>query len=417
MPNGRCRCHGGKSTGPRTPEGQARSATANTKHGNTTAPNRIRQRHIRTLITRTRLKCQARLLWPYLPRDMANRLAEGPEELWAPIHPSNLPFVQPPAPPLETPDRRHLTQPGAPTRPLPRALAAERVAAQAETASQAPWRQAIAYARANKRDWLAFRRADRTERRAARAARRAARDHAASLAANPQALLPSPDTPWTDYTPFEKELAARLAGLRAHPSEPRHHPQSLTPTPDSSIPRIDPMNPEPPTTPAQNPESAHLRIYPMNPEPNAAPATSPSVATTRQHPQPPALSRSPTHQGQIAGDRPVAARDPDNQNAPARTGPAVTPTPDSAFPRINPMNPEPARTPTQNPNSTPRRIDPMNPEPPLRPRPTSTRSQALGTTTLAQAWDQAPHAQRFGHPTPALARQIPRALPPTGPRP
>src|SRR5215472_10694527 len=33
MPNGRCDMHGGKSTGPRTPEGLARSRRAGWKHG------------------------------------------------------------------------------------------------------------------------------------------------------------------------------------------------------------------------------------------------------------------------------------------------------------------------------------------------------------------------------------------------
>jgi len=33
MKNGRCRLHGGKSTGPRTPEGLERSRKANWKHG------------------------------------------------------------------------------------------------------------------------------------------------------------------------------------------------------------------------------------------------------------------------------------------------------------------------------------------------------------------------------------------------
>jgi hypothetical protein len=33
MKNGRCRIHGGKSTGPRTPEGLERSRRANWKHG------------------------------------------------------------------------------------------------------------------------------------------------------------------------------------------------------------------------------------------------------------------------------------------------------------------------------------------------------------------------------------------------
>ena len=33
MQNGRCRMHGGRSTGPRTPEGRQRCAKANWKHG------------------------------------------------------------------------------------------------------------------------------------------------------------------------------------------------------------------------------------------------------------------------------------------------------------------------------------------------------------------------------------------------
>ncbi len=33
MPNGRCRFHGGASTGPRTPEGLARSKAARRVHG------------------------------------------------------------------------------------------------------------------------------------------------------------------------------------------------------------------------------------------------------------------------------------------------------------------------------------------------------------------------------------------------
>lgn len=33
MKNGRCRLHGGLSTGPKTPEGKKRSAKANLKHG------------------------------------------------------------------------------------------------------------------------------------------------------------------------------------------------------------------------------------------------------------------------------------------------------------------------------------------------------------------------------------------------
>jgi hypothetical protein len=45
MPNGRCKVHGGKSTGPRTPEGLERSRKANWKHGRRSrAANEERQR-------------------------------------------------------------------------------------------------------------------------------------------------------------------------------------------------------------------------------------------------------------------------------------------------------------------------------------------------------------------------------------
>ncbi len=42
MPNGRCRMHGGPSTGPRTSEGIARCTSAPTKHGGRDAAARAR---------------------------------------------------------------------------------------------------------------------------------------------------------------------------------------------------------------------------------------------------------------------------------------------------------------------------------------------------------------------------------------
>ncbi len=44
MPNGRCRMHGGPSTGPRTSEGIARCTSAPTKHGGRDAAARTRAR-------------------------------------------------------------------------------------------------------------------------------------------------------------------------------------------------------------------------------------------------------------------------------------------------------------------------------------------------------------------------------------
>ncbi len=51
MANGRCRMHGGKSTGPRTPEGLERSRKANFKHGHYSAES-IRVRWYRKQLLR-----------------------------------------------------------------------------------------------------------------------------------------------------------------------------------------------------------------------------------------------------------------------------------------------------------------------------------------------------------------------------
>lgn len=46
MANGRCRCHGGLSTGPKTAEGRARCAAAKTKHGRETRAAREQHREL-----------------------------------------------------------------------------------------------------------------------------------------------------------------------------------------------------------------------------------------------------------------------------------------------------------------------------------------------------------------------------------
>ena len=50
MSNGRCRMHGGKSTGPRTPEGLERSRKANWKHGHYSAESIAARRYMRWLL-------------------------------------------------------------------------------------------------------------------------------------------------------------------------------------------------------------------------------------------------------------------------------------------------------------------------------------------------------------------------------
>ena len=54
MSNGRCRMHGGASTGPRTPEGRARISAANTTHGFHTAESQAARRRTDAFIAETR---------------------------------------------------------------------------------------------------------------------------------------------------------------------------------------------------------------------------------------------------------------------------------------------------------------------------------------------------------------------------
>jgi hypothetical protein len=54
MSNGRCRMHGGTSTGPRTSEGRARISAANTTHGFYTAESRAARRRTDAFIAETR---------------------------------------------------------------------------------------------------------------------------------------------------------------------------------------------------------------------------------------------------------------------------------------------------------------------------------------------------------------------------
>ena len=170
MANGRCRMHGGKSTGPRTPEGLASLARAGTRHGEYGAAGRAQYRYRRMVVIRSRVLAAAEGLRPYLPRELIARLDLGTTELSAPRHPSNGPVATnaDKAPCSVAPGRAARDARGrfaARARPALRGRAAEREAARQERASLAPWRAGIKRARLIKR---LLRSQDQTARRAAR---------------------------------------------------------------------------------------------------------------------------------------------------------------------------------------------------------------------------------------------------------
>ena len=59
MPNGRCKVHGGKSTGPRTPEGLERSRRANWKHGYYSSEVKAERSRVRTAVLALRDLCDS----------------------------------------------------------------------------------------------------------------------------------------------------------------------------------------------------------------------------------------------------------------------------------------------------------------------------------------------------------------------
>jgi hypothetical protein len=55
---------------------------------------------------------------------------------------------------------------------------------------------------------------------------------------------PSPNLPWSDYSPLERELAYRKAGLRVAFTDEHPHPAAAGQIPASTFAGIDPLNPE-----------------------------------------------------------------------------------------------------------------------------------------------------------------------------
>jgi hypothetical protein len=59
MPNGRCKLHGGKSTGPRTPAGLERSRRANWKHGHYSREAKAERARLRAALFAVRDLCDS----------------------------------------------------------------------------------------------------------------------------------------------------------------------------------------------------------------------------------------------------------------------------------------------------------------------------------------------------------------------
>jgi len=215
----------------------------------------------------------------------------------------------------------------------------------------APWRQAIAVARAAKRTARAARRAElaakRTARQAERTASAAKRTARPATRTTPVPAAPATRLPALDQLPdqrslLERELAARKAGLRVRISEPGRPKATVAPKPASTFSRIYPVNPETAAA-APKPGSTFSRIHPMNPETTAA-----------------------------------------------------APKPNSAFSRIYRKNPETTA------RSQPKRLTP-------------TKAEVLRSTTLANIWDPTLRAtleKRFGPAPPPTGWFVPQAWPP-----
>jgi hypothetical protein len=350
MANGRCRFHGGKSTGPRTQAGMARMAAAHTTHGRYSASGALQRaawRYVRTVIVRSRLLAQATLLRAHLPPEMAARLEQGPPELRAPKHPSQVAFE------AEVASTACYVSPGgagagrmagtgrAMTEKagvMPNWRDAERTASLAEVAARAPWRVAIAFARAAKRTAREARAAKRTER--------------ARLASG-KARRPRSD-------PMTRETAARVAGLHADRDGPATG-CAVTPRP--------------------GPDSLLVETNPLYRE---------------------LALRAAGLRARSSG-QPAVARPPDPVCTPCDINPKEREVRDG--PRLA-RQPAVARRP--DPVCTPCDINPMEREagdgPSLaRLRLTPTKAMALGSTTLAGTWApgvRALLAAEFGHPTP-----------------
>jgi hypothetical protein len=310
----RCRMHGGRSPGPRTPEGRIRVRDARTIHGNYGAAARAKNRFRITLLRIARVDIALDLYQAHLPPAFAACLCGHPPELLPPPRPN-----------------------GGIT------AAQDRAMRHSVAASLAPWRAAIAEARAAHRavrDAAAAARAAtaqtkpnapaRTRRRRAPAAsplellfaRLAANRHAPDRTADASGGAPRAMQSPRLQEPRAPEHAAALpavASLRlpaphaperardAHTAA-RHAPSGHAPSLGQSEPPA-PVRPRSPTTP--RPAIASLltalaaNLHALQRDAAAPPAAAPSTAVP---PTGPSRGRSETCRSEPHA--PVAARLP-----------------------------------------------------------------------------------------------------------
>jgi hypothetical protein len=269
-------------------------------------------------------------------------------------------------------------------------------------APTAPWRQAIVFARAAGRAARAAKRAARQARAAARKTQLPGRNAMQSLPSGAPAAppggevtvcpagspggapnpVPAPCSSRQQCSPLEREVAARLAGLRARGCDQRQDQPVQAPQTESAFPGRNAIQSLPSGAPAARPGG----------ETAARPGG--ATAATARPPAP-----SPT----------------------ARLAPAALHAP----PPVRALQPTHRSGQTENPGRNALHRMPLGtcpggerPVPPPLTRLTPTKAAALRSTTLAGTWnlDLAAHfAARFGPPLPAPGWRIPQAMPATDP--
>jgi hypothetical protein len=246
----------------------ARMIAAHTTHGGSTAAKRAMQRYVSTLAARMRLFGAALRLRAHLPAEMAARLALGPAELKAPPRPIQGAFAANESPTTSNVRNgrraarreRRFSRAGGAAGLVPPGRAAERLAALAEAERQAPWRRAIAFARAAKRAARVAQRAASVRATGGEARIARPNDMQRENAAEAPGLCDGgggpvseataqprsgPGSALNGATALQRELALRAAGLRARNCGQDPGDAALKPGPGSKIPEPNPMNREP----------------------------------------------------------------------------------------------------------------------------------------------------------------------------